>query len=63
MLIQTQGYFWKLRTCTRAPTVVSTEIDRVSKIGSEQNRVEKKNITLKQNKVREPTNMPLSPAT
>ena len=52
----------RLETCIRLPTVVWTEIDRVSKIGSEKNRVEK-NRTLKQHKVREATNMPLSPAT
>ena len=63
MLMQTHSCFWKLGTCIGVPTVVWTEIDRVSKIGSElKNRVGK-NRTLKQNKVREATNMPLSPAT
>ena len=60
--MQTHSCFWKLGECIRVPTVVWTEIDRVSKIGSEKNRV-RKNKTLKQNKVREATNMPLSPAT
>ena len=63
MLMQTHSCFWKLETCIRVPTVVWTEIDRVSKIGSElKNRVGK-NRTLKQNKVREATNMLLSPTT
>ena len=36
MLMQTHSCFWKLGECIRMPTVVWTEIDRVSKIGSEQ---------------------------
>ena len=48
--MQTKGCFWKFG------------IDRVSKIGSEQKwGGKKKKQTLKQNKVREATNMPLSP--
>ena len=37
------------------PTLVWTEIDRVSKIGSEQKQGGKKDITLKHNKVSEAT--------
>ena len=36
MLMQTHSCFWKLETCLRVPNVEWTEIDRVSKIGSEQ---------------------------
>ena len=36
MLMQTHSCFWKLETCLRMPIVEWTEIDRVSKIGSEQ---------------------------
>ena len=33
---KTHSCFWKLGTCIRVPTVVWTEIDGASKIGSEQ---------------------------
>ena len=36
MLMQTYSCFWKLETCLRVPTVEWTEIDRLSKICSEQ---------------------------
>ena len=34
ILMKTHSCFWKLGECIRVPTVVWTEIDRVSKIGS-----------------------------
>ena len=36
MLMQTHSCFWKLGTCIRVPTVAWPEIDRVSKIASDQ---------------------------
>ena len=64
MLMETHSCFWKLGECIRVPTVVWTEIDGVSKIGSEQKQgAKKKDRTFKHNKVSEATNLPLSPAT
>ena len=38
MLMQTHSCFWKLGTCIRVPTVAWPEIDRVSKIASDQKK-------------------------
>jgi len=49
----------KLGKCIRVPTVVWTEIDGYQRLVTNKNRVGK-NRTLKQNKVREARNIPLS---